>query len=42
MSIMFASRNYIVELGIVNGKIILKWIIIVSGMFWCQNHLCHI
>jgi len=33
MSIMFTSRNYIGELGIVNVKIILKWIIIVSSMF---------
>jgi hypothetical protein len=33
LSIMFAIRNYVGELGIVNGKIILKWIIIVSGMF---------
>jgi hypothetical protein len=41
-SIMFTSRNYIAELGIVNGKIILKWFIIVSGMSSCQNHLYHI
>jgi len=33
MCIMFTSRNYIGELGKVNGTIILKWIIIVSGMF---------
>jgi hypothetical protein len=33
MSIMFTIRNYIGELGIVNVKIILKWIIIVSSMF---------
>jgi hypothetical protein len=39
MIIIFTSRNYI---GVVNVKIILKWTIIVSGMFWCLNHLYHI
>jgi hypothetical protein len=42
VSIMFTSSKYMGQLGIVNGNVILKWIIIVSGKFWHQNQLYHI